>query len=215
MISHKHMISHNHSITIDTEGHLVSGYTKTMDREPVYGSKPAVSQGELPTRIIIAEPYPDLQQFYSLWLRSRGFKDMIITDSGKKCVDEFFKSTNDDEDTKCSSNNFPREAVLILDTHLEDISSIQVAKQIFDRNPDQQVIFTTTLPSDIISQEISAAGLSKCSAHPIIGPAIRAIKNLITVSSTVVTILQHLTSYSWSLRLLVLLKCCSDNVHIF
>jgi CheY-like chemotaxis protein len=142
---------------------LVLGYTKTMEGEPVYGSKPVVSQGEFPTRIIIAEPYPDLQQFYSLWLRSRGFKDMIITDSGKKCVDEFFKSTNDDEDTKCSSNNFPREAVLILDTHLEDISSIQVAKQIVDRNPNQQIIFTTTLPSDIISQEISSAGLNKFS----------------------------------------------------
>ena len=160
---HKHKISHNHSITIDTEGHLVSGYTKTIEGEPVHGSKPVVSQGELSTRIIIAEPYPDLQQFYSLWLRSRGFKDMVITDSGKKCVDEFFKSTNGDEDTKSSSNDFPREAVVILDTHLEDISSIKVAKQIIDRNPNQQVIFTTTLPSDIISQEISSAGLNKCS----------------------------------------------------
>lgn len=160
---HKYKISHNHSIAIDTEGHLVSGYTKTTEGGPVSGSQPVVSRGELPTRIIIAEPYPDLQQFYSLWLRSRGFKDMIIIDTGRKCIDEFYKSTNGDEDSKCSSNNFPRDAVVILDTHLEDVSSIQVAKQIIDRNPNQQVIFTTTLPSDIISQEISAAGLNKCS----------------------------------------------------
>jgi DNA-binding response OmpR family regulator len=112
---------------------LVSVFTKTRKREPVYGSEPVVSQGELPARIIIAEPYPDLQQFYSLWLRSKGFKDMIITDSGRKCIDEFRKSTNGDEDSKCSSNDFPHDAVVILDTHLKDISSIQVAKLIIDR----------------------------------------------------------------------------------
>jgi DNA-binding NarL/FixJ family response regulator len=49
--------------------------------------------------------------------------------------------------------------IVILDMHLKNISSIQVAKEIVNKNPCQQIIFTTT-PSDIVRQEISSAGLN-------------------------------------------------------
>jgi hypothetical protein len=45
--------------------------------------------------------------------------------------------------------------------HPEDISPIQVAKEIVNKNLCQQIIFITiTIPSDIVRQEISAAGLN-------------------------------------------------------
>src|SRR5215217_2794467 len=156
---HKHQISHNHSITIDTEGYAVSGYIKTREKEPAYSVKPVVSQVKLPSRIIIAEPDCDLRLLYSFWLHSTGFKDITITDSGRKCIDGLLKLTNCNEESK-SSNKVNQDIIIILDMHLKDISSIQVAKQIVNMNLCQQIIFTTTtIPYDIVRQEVSSAGL--------------------------------------------------------
>jgi hypothetical protein len=45
--------------------------------------------------------------------------------------------------------------------HLEDISSIQVAKEIVNKNLCQQVVLVATIiPSDIVRQETSSAGLN-------------------------------------------------------
>ena len=84
---HKHQISHNHSITIDTAGHIVTGYTKIKVEHQVAGHK-VVSEGTTALRIIIAEPNSDLRQLYSLWLPSIGCNDIIITDSGRNCIDK-------------------------------------------------------------------------------------------------------------------------------
>jgi CheY-like chemotaxis protein len=154
--SHTHQISHNHSITIDTEDHAVSGYTRTVEKEPAFNFKPNVSEVKLPTQIIIAEPDPDLRILYSLWLHSIGSKDITITDSGRKCIDELLKLTNRNEE----SNKPQQDMIVILDMHLKDISSIQVAKQLANRNPYQQIIFTTTMPPNNIRQEIDSVGLN-------------------------------------------------------
>jgi response regulator of citrate/malate metabolism len=56
---------------------------------------------------------------------------------------------------------FGPDIIIILDMHIKDISSIQVAKEIVNRNLCQQIIFTTTtIPSDIVRQETSSAGLN-------------------------------------------------------
>ena len=49
--------------------------------------------------------------------------------------------------------------IIILDTHLKDIPCIQVAKEIANRKLDQQIIFTSTLPSNIIKQDIDSIGI--------------------------------------------------------
>ena len=49
--------------------------------------------------------------------------------------------------------------IIILDTHLKDIPCIQVAKEIVNTKPDQQIIFTSTLPSEIIEQDIDSIGI--------------------------------------------------------
>lgn len=141
----------------------MSGYTNTGKKEPACSVKSVASQVPLLTRIIVAEPDPDLRLLYSLWLHSAGFKDNItITDSGRKCIDELLKLTNCNEESKSSNNKPQQDIIIILDMHLKDISSIQVAKEIVNRNPCQQIIFTTTImPSDIVRQEISSAGLDK------------------------------------------------------
>ena len=66
-----------------------------------------------------------------------GYKDIVITDSGRKCLDEALKITH--------SQSY---LVIILDTHLKDIPVTEVAKKIIDRKPNQHIVFTSTLPSD-------------------------------------------------------------------
>jgi hypothetical protein len=49
--------------------------------------------------------------------------------------------------------------MIILDTHLKDIPYVQVAKEIVNRTLDQRIIFTTTLPSDRVRQDIDSMGI--------------------------------------------------------
>jgi CheY-like chemotaxis protein len=88
----------------------------------------------VPKRIIVTEPDPDLRLLYSLWLHSAGFKDITITDSGRKCIDELLKLTNCNEESKSSNNKPQQDIIIILDMHIKDISSIQVAKEIVNKN---------------------------------------------------------------------------------
>jgi CheY-like chemotaxis protein len=150
---HKHQISHNHSIAIDTEGHVVSGYANEL-----IDSRLVVSQAGSSTRIIIAEPDSDLRSLYNIWRRSIGFKDMVIVDSGRKCIEELVRH---DVETK-ESTSFRQDLIVILDTHLKDIRSVEVAKEIINKNPQQKIIFTSTLPTDVVRQETILAGLDNC-----------------------------------------------------
>ena len=91
---------------------------------------------ELPKRVLVAEPEPDIQQIYSIWLNSMAFKEVVSTDSGKKCLDEILKIA----DITKNENNTKVFDLIILDTHIKDIPCIQVAKEIFSRKPDQRII---------------------------------------------------------------------------
>jgi CheY-like chemotaxis protein len=154
---HKHEISHNHSITIDTSGRILTDYTrankgKIQDAGLLAASSPPK---ELPVRALVVEPEPDLQQMYSIWLRLMGFKEVVFADSAKKCLDEIIKIT----DVGKNKNNTKEFDMIILDTYLRDIPCIQVAKEIFNRKPDQRIIFTTTLPYDTVRQYIESIGI--------------------------------------------------------
>jgi CheY-like chemotaxis protein len=154
---HKHQLSHNHSIIIDTAGHVLTRYATAYKGETVQvaqsSSCVSSSKEELPIRVLVAEPDKDLQQMYSLWLSSMGFKEIVITNGGKNCLDEVIMSADVD---KNETDGFD---IIILDTHLKDIPCIEVAKEIANRKPDQQIIFTSTIPSDIVRQDIESVGI--------------------------------------------------------
>jgi CheY-like chemotaxis protein len=155
---HKHKISHNHSIVIDTTGHIVTEYTST-EEERIWNTKPAASQIHHSKRVLIAEPDPDLRHLYSIWLHQMGYKDIVVTDSGRKCLDEALKITHSQP-----------YLVIILDTHLKDIPVTEVAKKIIDRKPNQHIVFTTTLPSDSLSQTFISTGLNNIKETTITKP---------------------------------------------
>jgi hypothetical protein len=59
-----------------------------VKKKPVFKFLPPVPQVNLAARVVIAEPDRELRQLYNLWLRSIGFKDITITASGRKCINE-------------------------------------------------------------------------------------------------------------------------------
>jgi DNA-binding NtrC family response regulator len=85
-----------------------------------------------------------------------GFKNVTITGSGKKCIDELLKLTNCNKE----GNKLRQDVIVILDMHIKDISSLQVAKEIVNMNPSQQIIFTITMPPGIVRQEIDSIVLN-------------------------------------------------------
>jgi DNA-binding response OmpR family regulator len=105
-------------------------------------------------RILIAEPEPDIQFLYSLFAKQYGFSisDIDIVENGNKCLEILFSNTRED------SNNNDYD-IIMLDTHLHDISGFEIARKIRDRLPHKKIILTTTYSLDNISKIIDSIGI--------------------------------------------------------
>jgi CheY-like chemotaxis protein len=105
-------------------------------------------------RILIAEPESDIQYLYSLFAKQYGFStsDVNIVENGNKCLEIVFSNTRED------SNNNDYD-IIMLDTHLHDISGFEVARKIRDRLPHKKIILTTTYSLDNISKIIDSIGI--------------------------------------------------------
>ena len=151
---YKNQISHNHSITMDTSDCVFADYVSVSNKSTGLSSVPFSVSPEVklpPPRILVVEPDPDLQQVYGIWLSSMGF-NAVIADSGKKCLDEVLKAT-----CKQAGKNKNKDEgfdIIMLDTHLYDIPCVQVAKKIIIGKADQKFIFTSTLPSACVKEDI-------------------------------------------------------------
>ena len=107
-------------------------------------------------RILIAEPEPDIQYLYSLFTKQYGFSisDVNMVESGNKCLEILLSNTTDDNND--NDNDYD---IIILDTHLPDISGFEVARKIRDRLPHKKIILTTTYSLDNISNMIDSIGI--------------------------------------------------------
>ena len=106
-----------------------------------------------PKRILIAEPEPDIRILYSLFTKQYGFSiaDVNMVESGNKCLELLHSGIKD--------NNNNDYDLIILDTHLPDISGFEVARKIRDRLPHKKIILTTTTPLANISNMIDSIGI--------------------------------------------------------
>jgi DNA-binding response OmpR family regulator len=86
-------------------------------------------------RILIAEPEEDIQMLYRHCLDARGL-ELTIVSTGNKCLESVFNSIDNE--------GFD---IIILDTHLKDISGIEIARMIKQRLQDQRIIITSTTVS--------------------------------------------------------------------
>ena len=105
-------------------------------------------------RILIAEPDSDIQYLYSLYTKQYGFSisDVNMVESGNKCLEILFSNTVEDDNNNAYD-------IIILDTHLHDISGFEVARKIRDRLPHKRIILTTTYSLDNISNIIDSIGI--------------------------------------------------------
>jgi DNA-binding response OmpR family regulator len=112
-----------------------------------------------PKRILIAEPNSDIQFLYSLFTKEYGFSisDVDIVENGNKCLEIIHSDrTEDDNENNNNNNNYD---IIILDSHLPDISGFEVAKKIRNRLPHKKIILTTTYSLDNISNMIDSIGI--------------------------------------------------------
>ena len=153
----KRHIGSMHTITIDfnynIENKQQQDYTYTLQKNPKYQYHKNMKRTK---RILIVEPEPDIQYLYSLFTRQYGFEEsnVNIIKDGNKCLEVIF-SAKDNND----NNNNNDYDLIIIDTHLRDISGVEVARKILDRFPQKRIILTTTYSSDNISNIIDSTGI--------------------------------------------------------
>jgi len=143
----------NNLILSDTKDHLNDMHTITIDsKQSTAENQQKKKEEKKPKRILIAEPEPDIQFLYSLFTKQYGFSisDVNMVENGNKCLEIIFSDTND------NNNNYD---VIILDTHLRDISGFEVARKIRNRLPHKRIILTTTYSLDKISNTIDSMGI--------------------------------------------------------
>jgi DNA-binding response OmpR family regulator len=77
-----------------------------------------------------------------------------VVQNGNKCLEIIHSSR---EDNKNNNNN--DYDIVIVDTHLPDISGFEVARKIRDRLPHKRIILTTTYSLDNISSILDSIGI--------------------------------------------------------
>jgi DNA-binding response OmpR family regulator len=96
----------------------------------------AENQNRKSNRILIAEPEPDIRVLYSLFTKQYGFSisDVSIVENGNKCLEILHSNIAED-----NNNNYD---IIILDTHLLDISGFEVARKVRERLPHTRIVLT-------------------------------------------------------------------------
>ncbi|HVP82994.1 MAG TPA: response regulator [Nitrososphaeraceae archaeon] len=142
----------NNPLLSNTKGHLNGTHTITID----LNQSTAEIQKRKSKRILIAEPNSDIQYLYSIFTKQFGFSisDVSIVENGNKCLEILLSNTA--EDNNDNDNDYD---IIILDTHLPDISGFEVARKILERLPHKKIILTTTHSLDNISKIIDSIGI--------------------------------------------------------
>ncbi|MGZ5486308.1 MAG: response regulator [Nitrososphaeraceae archaeon] len=131
----KNKISDCHTLTIDLEeDHLNK---QTSDN---------FSKKNKSIRVLIAESDTDMGILYTEYFEFIGL-EAVIVESGNKCLNYVLQGRDKDFD------------MIIVDTHLRDISGIEVAKKIRDGIPNQRIVFTTTYLKHEVRNVINQIGI--------------------------------------------------------
>jgi CheY-like chemotaxis protein len=150
----------NNPLLSDTKSHLNGMHTITIDLNQSTAENQNKNKKKMKkktNRILIAEPEPDMQVLYSLFFTKQydfSFSDVNIVEDGNKCLEYIFSNTDDYNNT--NDNDYE---IIILDTHLRDISGFEVARKIRNRLPYTKIILTTTTPLDNIRNIIDSIGI--------------------------------------------------------
>jgi two-component system, OmpR family, response regulator len=99
--------------------------------------------------ILIAESEKELQSLFRTYLSSLGMS-IKTANSGHETLDYFL-------DSKKNGRTYN---AIVLDTHLDDPSGLDVAKRIHSENPDQKMVIVTTTPKEYLPVDcLKTAGI--------------------------------------------------------
>jgi two-component system, OmpR family, response regulator len=104
------------------------------------------SNGLKQVRILIAEPEPNILSLFKAFLETLEIKPATVAD-GKKALDIFLEKENKGK---------PYD-VVVLDTHLQSLGGLDLAKIIRDISPTQRIILITTTPLEYLPKNIIEA----------------------------------------------------------
>ncbi len=93
-------------------------------------------------------PYCGTRNGYPAFLDSLGV-EVVSVESGNKCLESAFDTNGDGYD------------MIILDSHLNDIGGLDLARRIHERMPNQRIVLTTTLPLSQISNVLNSTGINQ------------------------------------------------------
>lgn len=119
----------NEETTAHAKAQIASLHSLTLHARTYRNQISPVSR---PIRILVAEPEPDIQNIYRRYLDSRGLEIEIVS-TGGGCLESAFDTQD--------SEGFD---MMLIDTHLGDVSGIEVAQKIRQRLPDQRIVITST-----------------------------------------------------------------------
>jgi CheY-like chemotaxis protein len=113
------------------------------NKECVDQKRPELSQYQLEQpRFLIAESEKELQSLFEAYIELIGAKSVIV-DSCDKVISTFFQS-------RSREKNY---SAVILDTHLEGKSYLEVAKKIHEYDYSQRIILITTSLKDQLPKD--------------------------------------------------------------
>jgi len=142
----------NDPFLLDIKGSISNKHTITIDLNNDHHQKISEfnnNKMEKTKRILIVEPEPDIQYLYSLFTKYNHFikSNIEIIENGNKCLEYVFSQSEKDFD------------IIILDTHIRDISAFEVAQKIRSKFPNKRIILTTTYPLNNIKNIIDSIGI--------------------------------------------------------
>jgi CheY-like chemotaxis protein len=143
----------NDPLLSDIKGRLNGRHTITIDLNQSTPENQKKKKENKTKRILIAEPNSDIQFLYSLFTKEYGFSipDVNMVENGNKCLEIIHSTTENNDDYD----------IIILDTHLTDVSGFEVAKKIHDKLPHKRIILTTTYSLENISDIIDSIGVKR------------------------------------------------------
>ena len=108
-------------------------------------------------RILIAEDDPEAVQAYKDALHSRNHQ-VTITSNGEECLKVYNKTLirprKEKEKENKSKNASSSFDVVVLDYKMPKKDGMEVAKEIFDINPDQRIIFVSAYVRDTLEDSV-------------------------------------------------------------
>jgi len=127
------------SATTIADSSLSNDYKGTSNKLETSKPNYFLSKEFEPSKILIAEPEPDILSLFKAFLETLGVRLATVAD-GETALEVFLEKEN---------KGRPYD-VVVLDTHLKGLGGLDLAKIIHDKSPAQRIILVTTTPMEYL-----------------------------------------------------------------